>query len=501
MAVGNKREVWKKEGGYIWSMIGSAVGFANVLSFSSLCYKNGGGAFLIPYILAHLVIGVPTLILEAVIGQRTKLPFVSAMGLVGGRGAKAIGWISILTCATIGGFYVVLTGYSVAYAYFTATGAIGTDTAYFFKSVFLQDSGSLLQSGTVAIGVLASTILVLAFSWSILSRNIHAGVEKICSLFMPLLGVLIFLFSFVILVLPGAMEGVAHYLTPDFSRLRDWSLWRDVFAQVFFSLSLGLGIVTGYSRHNPSTFRLRSAMYKVAIGDFVISFIAGFAVFGCIGFMSAKSGTPFHLLVTSDSAFEIGFVIFPNILAQFGDVPSRVIGPLFFFCVFIAGITGFFSIVESVAGNIEVEFRKTRKQSVAIAMLTIGVLAFPFCMGNGQHILGGLAPMVVGNSMLMGGIMEIVLFLLFSAMIREEPIWTKEGGGKVFPYYALRCVVLPLLILSLAGALYQEIKAGLTAESILRFAWLGMVVLLGGIFSYRSGPQVALSEKVHQEFG
>lgn len=477
-----KQQTWSKEAGYIWSMIGSAVGFANVLSFSALCYKNGGGAFLIPYILAHLIVGLPMLILEGIIGQRTKLPIVSAMGKVAGTTGKMLGWLAVFTCATIGGFYVVLTGYSVAYTYFSATGTIGLDTAFFFKHTFLKDSGSLTQFGGIAIYVLISTLLVVIFSWSVLARNIHSGIEKICSFFMPLLGVIVLLFSIAVFFLPGAAEGIKHYLIPDFSRLGDWLLWRDVFGQVFFNLSLGLGIVTGYSRHNPASFNIPRAMFKVAIGDFVISFIAGFAIFGCIGFMSTKSGIPFKALVPSDSAFEIGFVIFPTILMQFGDLLSRIIGPIFFFCVFIAGVTGFFSIVESVAGNIEIEFKKTRKRAVAIAMVFVGILAFPFCMGNSQHLLGALAPMVLGNAMLIGGIVEIVLFLVLSKVIGQEIVWIK-GNRRTYPYYALKYVVLPLLTFSLIGALYQEVSSGITVASIIRFSWLVLVMVIGSILT------------------
>ncbi len=336
------QDTWSKEAGYIWSMIGSAVGFANVLSFSALCYKNGGGAFLIPYIIAHLIIGLPLLFLEGIIGQRTKLPIVSAMGNVAGNKGKMLGWLAVLTCATIGGFYMVLTGFSVAYTYFTASGAVTADTTYFFKHTFLHDSGSLGQIGGIAIGVLGATLLVAAFAWAVLARNIRSGVEKLCSIFLPLLAILVVIFSLTTFFLPGAFDGIKNYLIPDFSRLANWTIWRDVFGQVFFSLSLGLGIVTGYSRHNPESFSIPRAMVKVAIGDFLISFVSGFAIFACIGFMSGKSGIAFSDLVPSDSAFEIGFVIFPMILQQFGDIVARVVGPLFFFCVFIAGITGGF---------------------------------------------------------------------------------------------------------------------------------------------------------------
>lgn len=477
-----KQETWSKEAGYIWSMIGSAVGFANVLSFSAHCYKNGGGAFLIPYIMAHLIVGLPLLFLEGIVGQRTKLPTVSAMGNVAGLRGKWFGWLAVLTCATIGGFYMVLTGFSVAYTYFSATGSITGETAYFFKHIFLRDSGSLTQVGGIAFGVLISTLIVAAFTWAVLARNIRSGVEKLCSFFLPLLAILVITFSCATLFLPGAFIGVKQYLIPDFSRLGNWILWRDVFGQVFFSLSLGLGIVTGYSRHNPESFSIPKAMFKVAIGDFAISFISGIAIFGCIGFMSTKSGIPFSELVVSDSAFEIGFVIFPMILQQFGGLFSRLVGPIFFFCVFIAGITGVFSIVESVAGNFEIEFNKSRKAAVAIAMGIITVMALPFCLGNGQHLVGAVSPMVLGNAMLLGGIVEIIVFLMISKVIGNEPIWF-SGKRRTLSYHSLKFVVLPLLSFSLTGALFQEFRNGFGLSECIRWSWLGLVLISGAFLA------------------
>lgn len=480
-----KQDTWSKESGYIWSMIGSAVGFANILSFSALCYKNGGGAFLVPYIVAHLVIGLPMLFLEGVIGQRTKLPLVSAMGNVGGVAGKSLGWFAVLSCATIGGFYIVLTGFSVAFTYFAAKGTELMGSTHFFKEVFLHDSGSLSHSGGIALGVLFSTLFVAAFVWLVLSRNIRSGVEKICSIFLPLLAVLVVLFSIATLFLPGSAEGIKNYLIPDFSRLSSWSLWRDVFGQVFFSLSLGLGIVTGYSRHNPENFSIKRAMYKVALGDFLISFIAGFAIFGCIGFMSLKTSTPFAELIRSDSPFEIGFVIFPMILSQFGELTARLVGPLFFFCIFIAGVTGVFSIVESVAGSIEVELNKKRKSAVAIAMTLITLLALPFCMGNGQYLIDALAPMVLGDAFLIGGIAEIIFFLIISSVIRKESIWWK-GGKRTFSFLSLKFVVLPLLSVTLLGALISEVRGGMHLPQIVRLSWLTIVLSSSLLLSRRS---------------
>lgn len=481
----SKESGWKNESGYIWSMIGSAVGFANILSFSALCYRNGGGAFLIPYLFAHILIGIPMLCLEGSIGQRTKLPIVSAMSnIVGGKG-RIIGWFSILTCATIGGFYIVLTGFTIAYSYFSASGAIPVESAHFFKNIFLQDTGSLREVGSLAKGVFFSTLLVTFIAWMILARNIQSGVEKICSIFLPFLAFLIVCFTVATCFLPGAFQGFYHYLVPDFSRIASWTLWRDVFGQLFFSLSLGLGIVVGYSRHNPDSFNISRAMVRVAIGDIVISALSGFAIFGAIGFMSMKSGLPFSEILISDSAFEIGFVIFPQILHQFGPILSRLIGPIFFLSIFIAGITGVFSIVEAVAGNIEIEFNKTRKMAVSMAMLLISALSLPFCMGNGQPLLGTLAPMVLGNAMLLGGIAELIIFLMISKVIRSDPLWGNLKG-RTFKYYALTYVVLPVLVFSLLGAIYQEFSSGIGLAEVVRYSWLLLVVGVSVYFSSRS---------------
>lgn len=479
------KDTWSKEAGYVWSLIGSAVGFANVLSFSALCYKNGGGAFLIPYLIAHLLIGIPMLLLESIIGQRSGLPLVSAMGAIIGNKGKMLGWLAVLSCASIGGFYIVLTGFAVGYTFFSSIGIIPSDTAHFFKHVFLCDSGSLYKIGGVAIGVFVATFIVAALTWIILLRNIRSGIEKICTIFLPMLGILMLSLAIASCFLPGSFEGFKHYLLPDFARLKDVNLWRDVFGQVFFSLSLGLGIVTGYSRHNASSFNLYRSMVKVAFGDFAISLISGFAIFGCIGFMSKTMAVPFQELVTSDSAFEIGFVIFPLILSHFGSFFSHILGPLFFFSIFIAGITGVFSIVESVAGNIEVEFRKTRKTSVTLSIIIVFILSLPFCLGNGQHILGAIAPMLLGNVMLVGGIAEILFFLVLTQSFSKEKLWLNKNGNRIYPYYSLKYFVLPILLMSLFASIGKELSSSFSMEVVIRWGWFIAACLLSFYLSRR----------------
>ncbi len=486
-----EKESWKKDSGYIWSMLGSAVGFANLLSFSAHCYKNGGGAFLIPYFAAMLALGIPMLVLEGTIGKKLQLPLVSAYGRLVGNWGRFLGWIAVLACATIGGFYMVLTGYSVAYTYFAAAGSIPQDTGTFFTKVFLQDSGSLAHFGSLSWPILISTLVVACFSWFVLIRKIQSGVESICSLFLPLLGLLVGTFAVAVAFLPGAWQGMIYYLKPDFSRLTDVALWRDVFGQLFFSLSLGLGIVTGYSRHTNSKTNILKAMAWVAMGDFLISFVAGFAVFGCIAYLAQASGQPFESIVKTTSSFEIGFVIFPAILQQFGPVASRILGPLFFFCVFIAGVTGVFSIVESVAGNIQVEFNKTRKAAVTITLALLSGLAIFFCMGNGPYILDALAPMVLGNNMLIGGVAEILVFMYLTKEIRDDAVWFRRGRRSTF-YHSLRYLSLVIMSIILVQSTALDVAGPWGLDKVVRWSWLAVVAILSlSLARKQRAPEVA----------
>src|SRR6185503_15495460 len=109
----------------------------------------------------------------------------------------------------------------------------------------------------------------------------------------------------------------------------------------------------------------------------------------------------------------------------------------------------------------------------------------PFCMGNGQHILGTLAPMVLGNAMIIGGIAEITIFLIFSKVIRSDPIWGSEKR-RSFKFYALGYCVLPVLILSLMGAMYQEFSSGIGMAELVRYSWLVVVLGVSAYFSSRS---------------
>lgn len=492
-----EKMTFKKESGFIFALVGSAIGFANILSFSAQCYKNGGGAFLIPFIIAIVIIGLPMLHLEGLIGQKYALPIVSAYGRVLPQRYKAFGWFAALTCLTIGAFYTVLTSWSALYAFFSATNKIPKDTVNFFTREFLRDSQSLAITNGISLPIFGTTLALALLTWYIMTRDISQGVEKVCRFFMPLLFVLFAIFAVIVIFLPGAGIGFYHYLHPDWSKLLDFRLWRDVFGHVFFSFSLGIGIIVAYSRHTKKETNIRRAMIYVALGDIIFSAVAGFAIFGCVGFMSHQTGTPFHEIVTSDSTFQMGFIIFPQIIQLFSSWLQPIVGLIFFFCVFIAGITGVFSIVESVAGNIEVEFATSRKASMSITIIIMLAMSSFFCMGNGVHILAALQPMVLGNAFLIGGIAQIYTFMIVEKNIQHDALWYQSNNKPRLSYYCVKYIGFAFLALNLIGSLYEE-AAGepWSMAHTVRWVWFAMVVIAAVIAAQKR--EAAAQDKLQE---
>lgn len=464
---------WRKSAGYIWAMLGSAVGFANLLSFSAHCYRGGGGAFLLPYFAAMFIVGVPMLLLEAAIGQHFRSALVPACARVKSSPAAFWGWLSVLSCLTIGAFYVVLTGYSVLYFVEAALGHIQDDTASFFRNEVLHLTPSISEMGSLVPGLFLSTLAVLFITYRVNRQPISRGVEKACSYFMPLLGALAIVGAVAVSFLPGACSGIMRLFYPQMDVLANSALWRDVFGQLFFSYSLGLGIVVGYSAHAGHQINLFRAMSWVALGDFAISLLSAIIIFGFIGAVSTAQGVSFESWMSTDSTFEIGFVVYPKLLQTFAPHWGRFLQMLLFFCLFVAGITGVFSIVESICGNFQWRFGLNRAKTTLVACLLLLVGATFFCFGFGPHLIDALAPQVLGINMLLGACALIWIFTSRFHVLGPHPLF-KSG---ILRRYLL-AIVLPWALLSLGMSLYHEWASSFDVAKGVRAYWVCVSIVL-----------------------
>lgn len=240
------RDQWGTKVGFILAAVGSAVGLGNIWRFPYLVYSNGGGAFLIPYFFAIFTAGIPLLILEYGMGHK----FRGSTPLAMARGNKKwewLGWWPSINAFIILLYYSMLLSWALKYFTLSFTKGWGDDPNTYLFNDFLQLSASPFEFGKIIWPVLIGITLLWSVNWFICYRGIKQGIEKLNKVLLPTL-----LFIMVVIVirgatLEGASAGLNKLFTPDWSKVANPKVWIAAYGQVFFSLSIAMGIMMTYS--------------------------------------------------------------------------------------------------------------------------------------------------------------------------------------------------------------------------------------------------------------
>ncbi|MDP8265274.1 MAG: sodium-dependent transporter [Candidatus Aceula lacicola] len=357
------RPQWRTRMGFILAALGSAVGLGNIWRFSYLCYKNGGGAFLIPYAIALFVVGIPLMILELGLGHKMRGSTPLCFAKVD-RHWEWAGWWAV-NCAMFGimVYYAVIIAWCVSYVFFSFNLSWGADPNDFFFNQYLQVSASPGNIGDIRTPILFSLSAVWFLSWMIVFFGVQKGVERANKIFMPLLFVLILILVAWSVSLKGAAIGIEKYLKPDFSLLSKPQIWIDAFSQIFFTLSLGFGIMMTYASYLPRKTSIIKDALMITVGNCLFSFISGFAVFGVLGYMSFTTGLPVEEVVKE--SIGLAFVTYPKAISLMPGF-ANIFGVLFFVTLVIAGLSSAISLVEAFASAVIDKFHYPRRVIVSV---------------------------------------------------------------------------------------------------------------------------------------
>ncbi len=359
------RPQWRTGMGFLLAAIGSAVGLGNIWRFPYVAYKNGGGAFLIPYAVALITAGIPILMLEFALGHKKSASAPKAFHGIDSKW-EWLGWWSV-TFVMFGilTYYIVVLGWCVNYLVFAFTQAWGADpNAFFFDSFLKTSSGVWDIQGFNPLIVLA-VALIWFINWTITYQGIERGIERAVKLMMPLL----FFITVVIIVwsffLEGAGQGVRTYITPDFERIMNLDVWISAYGQIFFSLSLGFGIMIAYASYLPKDANIFKNGLIVGLVNSSYEVFAGFGVFAVLGYMALQQQIPIESVV--DSGIGLAFVAYPQAvsLLPFGTL----FGVLFFLLLTIAGISSSISIIEAFISAVLDKFNASRHRVVTVICL------------------------------------------------------------------------------------------------------------------------------------
>lgn len=361
-----ERQQWKSRAGFILAAAGSAIGLGNIVFFSANAYRFGAGAFYLPYLFARLICGIPVMIAEFGLGKRFQASFPIALGRIGGRAGEVVGWFAIFNALMITMYYASILAWTAGMWWFSLTGSL------FEASVaipgFGLEQGSMENPAasffrlTSSWAVVAAVVVVWGFNYLGLSRGTRS-IEALVRLLIPFIWVVMLLFIVRGLTLDGGIHGAYLLFKPEFGVMASPKVWNGAFSQIFFTLSLGFGIMTAYASYLPRDSDHTSNAFVVSLMNCSFEMIAGLAIFSLL-FAFA--------LIPQASTLGMMFFVVPKAIGEL-PVGAQFVGASFFTLLMAAGISSSISLVESAVSALTDKFGGSR-QPILLAVTGAGVL-------------------------------------------------------------------------------------------------------------------------------
>ena len=459
-------ENWGSRGGFILAAIGSAVGLGNVWRFPHEAYSNGGSAFLIPYIVAMAVIGVPLLIMEFSLGHLTQQAAPNAFKQVG-RKWEFVGWWPIILSFIIVCYYAAVLAWCLNYLIYSLTDPLPwiADSKKFFFDEYLQDSGGFRLGG-----IRIPIALALAGVWTGMYFCIFRGVKlvgKIVLWTVPIPWLMLIVLTVRGLTLEGAVGGLEYYLEPDWTVLKDPAVWRAAFGQVFFSCTLAFGVMVTYASFLHRKSDLNNNALIICLADLGTSFIAGIAVFATMGALALKSGQPVADVLEGSKSVGLAFVAFPQALAA---LPlANVFSVVFFVAMLLLGIDSAFSITEAALASL-IDKTGWKRTSVLGCMSLAG-----FAVGLVFTTRGGLTWLATIDGFVNEGTWGIMFVGLIECLVlgwafnvrklRQHANKNSDWQLGVWWEWSIRLIIPAILGGLVVWSLIGDIKGGFLIDS------------------------------------
>ncbi len=469
------RDRWSNRAVFIFAGIGSAIGLGNVWRFPYLVQEYGGGAFLIPYLVCMVVLGIPWLMMEYGMGRYFQK---GAPGVFEGIGKRWewLGWWPSMVAFLIVGYYAVILAWSLRYVISSVsmewgTGSTGAENAGdFFFSKILQISSGPFDLG----GVVWLTVACLALVWIVQFLAIRNGAKDsgkwhvlfVIAPWILLIGVAIRGFT-----LPGAAEGLNAYLVPDFGAIWAPEVWFGAASQVAFSLSVGMAGMFAYGSWVAKKADITNSTIITGFGDMATAFFAGFAVFSVVGFL--VQGLGISLDEVSKSGLALAFVTYPASVSMM-PAGNALVGILFFLSLFTIGIdSAFFLSHGGVIAPLTDKFGWSVKKTsfwFCVVGFVVGIL---YCTQGGLYWLDIVDRSVSFYGLVITGMLAAIVvgWVFGTKKLREYLNETSDIRVGVWFDWVLK-LVLPL------GLLFVLVYGGFMKD--LAYLWDSTKVPYGG---------------------
>ncbi len=482
------REQWNSQLGFVLAAVGSAIGLGNIWRFSYMAYEYGGGAFLIPYVLALITAGIPLLLLEFAIGHERSGSAPMAFAKIDRRFEWAGWWAVTFVMFGIVLYYSVIIAWCLNYCIYSLNLGWGSDPNAFFFKEFLGLSSHPLDLGTIEMPIFLSTAVIWFLNWFIVFRGIGSGIELANKIFMPLLFFITMGLVVWAMTLDGASQGIMAYLRPDFSKISKVDVWIDAYSQIFFTLSLGFGIMVAYASYLPAKSDLSRNALLTGIIDSAFAIVAGLGVFAVLGFMAKAKGLGISEVVSQ--SIGLAFVVYPKALSIMPG--GSVFGFIFFLSLVVAGLSSSISIIEAFTAAIIDKFALNRRFVVTIICIAGFIGSIVFTTKAGLLWLDIVDHVLTHYGLVSVGLIECILGAWIFDIGRLRRHINKVSSIKMPRLWEqLIQFFIPLILgLMLAGDIVAELKSPYGGYSwfaifMIGVNWIIFTLIVAAVFTRR----------------
>ena len=348
--------------GVVLATAGSAVGLGNIWRFPYMTGQNGGAVFIMIYVICVLLLGIPCMISEFIIGRHGQANTArSFRKLSGGTPWMFIGYMGVLTGFLISSYYAVVSGWCLEYMWASLLGKLHGDPEYIntYFATFSQDP----------VKPIFWTLIILLATYLIVENGVRDGIERASKLLMPVLFILLLVIVVASCMLPNADKGIEFLFKPDTTKLTG-DVFLGALGQSFYSMSIAMGCICTYASYFSRDTNLFKSATQIGVIDFLVAILAGLVIFPAA----------FSVGVNPDSGPSLIFITLPNVFQQaFGSFSGLgyVVSLLFYALLSMAALTSLISLHEVSTAFLEEEVRTTRKQAataVTIACMLLGAI-------------------------------------------------------------------------------------------------------------------------------
>ena len=452
--MGETREQWHSRAAFIMAAIGSAVGLGNVWRFPYVAYSSGGGAFLIPYFTALFTAGIPMLILEMGLGQRMQKGAPLAFGAIN-KPLQLFGWWAAGLSAAIVIYYSTILSWSWVYLWHSLGLSWGDNPEVFFNQTVLHKSAGPGQVGWPVLPLVIGLALTWLTVYLILRKGVRS-VSRVVMITVPLPTILLAILLIRGLTLPGSMDGIRYYLTPDFGQLKNPQIWLRAYGQIFFSLSLASGVMIGYGSYLGRKAEIANSALITGLANCGTSFFAGFVVFSVLGYLAKVQGLPVPDVTASGTG--LAFVAFPTAISKLPAL-NAVFGVIFFVTLLTLGIDSAFALQEAFTTGFNDKWRIGSEKLARVFVLAAFPISLIFVTRGGFYWFDIVDKWICDFGLVVSGLIQCIIigYLYPVGEFRDYLNAQSEVRVGMWWIWTLRYVTPAALLLILIMNLIAEI--------------------------------------------